>query len=177
MTRFPAGFRLEPLRKDHPRDRFLSGQGAVDAWLATRALQSQGKHLSATHALCAENGVIAGFYTLATGQVDMGDLPPEAARGLPRRALPVAVLAWLGVDRDFQGQGLGGRLLAQALSDCHSAGRAFPFVAVVLDCIDEAAKAFYRRWGFQEVPGRPMRLFLPAAGLEALMARDRTGSG
>ena len=33
--------------------------------------------------------------------------------------LPVAVLAWLGVDERRQGQGLGGLLLAQALCDCY----------------------------------------------------------
>ncbi len=34
---------------------------------------------------------------------------------LPRRVLPVAVLAWLGVSEGCQGQGLGRLLLAQAL--------------------------------------------------------------
>jgi hypothetical protein len=46
-------------------------------------------------------------------------------------------------------------------------------VAVILDCLDEAAKAFYQRWDFREVPGRPMRLFLPFSALEALMSKDR----
>jgi GNAT superfamily N-acetyltransferase len=79
------------------------------------------------------------------------------------------VVAWLGVDERYRGRGLGTRLLAQALVDCRAAGDTFPFVAVILDCVDEAAKTFYQRWDFREVPGRAMRLFVPFAALEKLM--------
>jgi GNAT superfamily N-acetyltransferase len=170
VVRFPDGFRCEGLHKEHPRAQFASGQKAVDTWLSQRALQNQDKRLSVTRVLVDPQGVIVGYYTLATGQVDCGDLPPEVVKKLPRRALPVATLAWLGVDRRYQGRGLGTRLLAQALADCHAAGRTFAFVAVILDCVDENAKAFYLRWDFREVPGRPLRLFLSSQSLEALMA-------
>jgi ribosomal protein S18 acetylase RimI-like enzyme len=141
----------------------------VDDWLATKALQHQEKHLSATKALLDPAGEIAGYFTLATGQVDFGDLPPDVVKRLPRRLLPVAVLAWLGVSTAHQGQGLGRRLLAQALRDCFEAGKTFAFVAVILDGISDAAKAFYRQWDFEELPGHPYRLFLSAKRLEAMM--------
>lgn len=167
---FPAGFRLEPLARGHSRKGFRSGEPAVDDWLATKALQNQDKRLSATKVLLDPVGVVAGYYTLAIGQVDFGDLPPEAAKNLPRRLLPVAVLAWLGVSADQHGQGLGRLLLAQVLRDCHDAGRTFAFVAVLLDCLNDAAKAFYRKFDFAELPGHPYRLFLTAAQLDAMMA-------
>ena len=75
----------------------------MDDWLKTKALQNQDKHLSATKVLLDESGAIAGYFTLATGQVDFGDLPTEVAKTLPRRMLPVAVLAWLGVAADHHG--------------------------------------------------------------------------
>ena len=166
---FPPGFRLERLRRSHPRKTFASGQPQVDDWLATKSLQNQEKHLSATKVLLDARNTIAGFYTLATGQVDFGELPPEAAKKLPRRMLPVAVLAWLGVASDRQGQGLGKSLLAQSLRDCHEAGQTFAFVAVILDCLDEASKAFYQQYDFAELPGHPFRLFLTTAQLDAMM--------
>lgn len=169
MVAFPAGFRLELLRREHPRASFESGQAQVDQWLRSQASQSQAKRLSTTRVLVDESGQLAGFYTLATGQVDFGDLPAEIVKKLPRRALPVAVLAWLGVAKTRQGHGLGSRLLAQALVDCHNAGQTFPFVAVVLDTVDERSKSFYQRWDFREITGRPSRLFLSVAALEALM--------
>jgi GNAT superfamily N-acetyltransferase len=115
-------------------------------------------------------GAIAGYYTLAAGQVDFGDLPFEAVRHLPRRMLPVSILAWLGINAADQGKGLGRRLLAQALRDCYEAGKTLAFVAVILDCVSDAAKAFYQQWAFEELPGRPYRLFLSAKRLETMMA-------
>jgi GNAT superfamily N-acetyltransferase len=170
MVSFPDGLRLERLCRDHPRAAFCSGQPAVDEWLAKQALQNQEKHLSVTRVLVEGGGDVAGYYTLATGQVDFGDLPPDVAKKLPRRALPVAVLAWLGVHQHHHRKGFGTRLLAQALADCHSASETFPFVAVLLDCVGDTAKAFYQRWDFREMPGRPMRLFLPFSALEKMMS-------
>ncbi|MGQ0635220.1 MAG: GNAT family N-acetyltransferase [Planctomycetaceae bacterium] len=165
----PEGSRLERLQSRHPRKAFHCGEPRVNEWLATRPLQNQEKHLSVTKVLVNGAGAIIGYYTLATGQVDFSDLPAEIARKLPRRLLPIAVLAWLGVDRSCQGQGLGRVLLAQALRDCYDAGQTFAFVAVVLDCLNDAAKSFYLQWDFEELPGHPYRLYLSARRLEALM--------
>jgi len=141
----------------------------VNAWLATEAMQSQKKRLSKTEVLLAPDGRIAGFYSIAMGQIDFSELPSELVKKLPKRAVPVAVLAWLGVDKNFKGQSLGRNLLAQALAECHEAGRTFPFVALILDCIDEDAKRFYQRWDFREMPGCPMKLYLSAQSLDAMM--------
>tara|TARA_R110002072_G_scaffold303090_1_gene493157 strand:- start:2964 stop:3191 length:228 start_codon:yes stop_codon:yes gene_type:complete len=67
--------------------------------------------------LLSDAGLIAGFCTLATGQVDFGGLPPEETKRLPQRVLSVAFLAWLGVGLEHQSSGLGCLLLAQALRD------------------------------------------------------------
>jgi len=141
---FPDGFRLEPLRRNHPRKHFTSGVEPVDDWLGTKALQHHEKHLSVTKVLLDEAGAIPGYFTLATGQVDFGDLPVELTKRLPRRLLPVAVLAWLGVSTGQQGQGLGRLLLAQALRDCHEAGKTFTFIAVFLDCLNHRLKKSFQ---------------------------------
>src|SRR5262249_6739830 len=112
---------------------------------------------------------IAGYYTLTTGQLDFGDLPPDLAKGRPRRLLPVVVLAWFGVGLSRQGQGLGRSLRAPALSDCHHAGKTLALIAVIVDCLSETAKAFFQRWDFRELPGHPYRLVLSARQLEAMM--------
>jgi len=166
---FPEGYRLEGLQRGHARRKFDCGQSVVNDWLQTKALQQQTKRLSVTKVLLDEQSAIAGFYTLATGQVEFGDLPAELARHLPRRALPVAIVAWLGINRQHQRRQLGGRMLAQALRDCCLAGETFAFIAVVLDCVDDRAKTFYERWDFQELPGNPNRLFLSARRLESIL--------
>lgn len=170
---FPSGLRLETVRRDHRRRAFRSGENLVDNWLARHSLQHQQKRLSTTRVLvCEQDNAIVGFYTLAMGQVDFGDLPTEAVKHLPRRHLPVAVLAWLGIDERYQGQGLGTRLFAQALRDCYDAGKSFAFVAVILDCLSDRAKSFYQRWDFHALPGHPYRLFLSAVRLAAMVDNE-----
>lgn len=170
--RYPEGWCIEVLDKSHPRAKFESGTSEVDAWLKKSALQSQTKHLTTSKVLLDENRQIAGYYSLAFSQIDFSDLPVDVAKKLPRRQLPVSVLAWLGVDRGFQGRGIGRRLLATALVDCYEASQTFAFIAVILDCMDEQAKRFYQRFDFDELPGYPMRLYLPFKSLEALVKGD-----
>lgn len=167
-VRLPTDYRLEALREEHSRRAFSCGEPMVDAWLRTKALQSQDDRLSSTKVLVDREGDLAGFYTLATGQVDFGDLPTDIARRLPRRTLPVAIVAWLGVSTTHQGEGLGRSLLAQALRDCFDAGQTFAFVAIVFECVSDTAKQFYERWGFSELPGHPYRLYLGASQLQAM---------
>ncbi len=133
------------------------------------AWQHQKKHLSVTKVLLDADGAIAGYYTLATGQVDFSDLPVDVARRLPRRTLPLAVSAWLGVSSNHQEKGVGRLLLAQGLRDGCEAGDTFALVAVILDCLNKAAKAFYQKWDFQVLPGHPYRLSVSYHQLEAMM--------
>lgn len=169
----PTRWRIETLSKSHNRSGFRSGQNEVDRWLKQSALQSQRKHLTATKVLLDESGRIAGYYTLATSQVEFSDLPPGVVKSLPRRQLPVAVLAWFGIDSSVQGTGLGRRLLATALRDCHEASETFAFIAVILDCIDESAKSFYQQFDFAELPGYPRRLYLSFKLLDRMMTSEK----
>jgi GNAT superfamily N-acetyltransferase len=139
------------------------------------ARQSQAKYISSTQVLVDTTSLaVAGFYTLAMGQIPFGDLPPETLKKLPRRELPVAVLAWLGVDKGFQKKGLGQLLMASALQDCWHGGVIFPFIAVVVDAIDEETKAFYLKWGFREFAQKPLRLFLSVSQLQEMVAPAST---
>lgn len=168
-VRWPEGFSIERLEKRHKRTAFHSGVDAVDEWLKKRARQAQDKRMAITRVLVEAPGIIAGYYTLAMGQVNFDELPGEMARKLPSALLPIITLAWLGLDRHYQGRGLGKRLLAQALSDCHATGQILPFVAVLLECATPGAKTFYQRFDFEELPGHPMTLILPWKLLDEMM--------
>ena len=67
----------------------------------------------------------------------------------------------LAVDRAFQGQGLGGALLADALD--RTARSEIAAFALMVDAKDEAATAFYQHHGFIALPDSPLTLFLPLA--------------
>ncbi|MDJ0762474.1 MAG: N-acetyltransferase [Myxococcota bacterium] len=168
---WPEGYAIEQLEKHHQRKCFKSGVDAVDQWLKKSARQAQEKRLSVTRVLIEEPDTIAGYYTLAMGQVSFDELPLEIVRKLPGTLLPIITLAWLGIDQRYQGSGLGGRILAQALADCHRTGQVMPFVAVLLDCATKEAKRFYQHYDFEGLPGHPMKLMLPWKLLDAMMKR------
>ncbi len=170
MIRFLQGWRIEPLAPRHDRAAFNSGRREVDDWLHRSARQAHEKRASSTHVLLDDRGVIAGFYTLAMGEIDFGLLPPEEAKKLPKRALPVVTIAWLGLRADLQRQGLGERLLAAALAHCHRVSVEIGFVAVLIDALDADIRAYYERFDFQALPGHPLKLFLSAKLLEAIAA-------
>ena len=99
---FPFGMRAERLARKHPRSKFQCGESRCRIGLTTKALQHQEKNLSVTKVLLDAAGNIAGYYTLATGQIDFGELPMDVRRNLPRRTLPIAVLAWFGIAADIR---------------------------------------------------------------------------
>lgn len=72
----------------------------------------------------------------------------------------------LAVDKTCKGQGLGGALLADALT--RAARAEIAAYALVVDAKDEAAAAFYRHHGFIVFPATPLSLFLPLATIERL---------
>ncbi|MEX1041226.1 MAG: N-acetyltransferase [Pirellulaceae bacterium] len=167
-VRFPTGYRLARLQRNHPRASFDCGSDRVNDWLRSKADQAQRKFLSATTVLLDSQEAIAGYYTLALGQVEFSELPPATTRKLPKSSLPIAKLAWLGVHRTHQKRGLSERLIAQAMLDCYQASQWLPFVAVIVDCLEESLKGLYARWDFADVPANPTRVFLSASQLMEL---------
>jgi len=70
------------------------------------------------------------------------------------------LLAKLAVDRSIQGQGLGAALLVRALDTIVDAARRAGGRVVVVDAIDDTAKAFYEHHDFQSLPGHDRRLVM-----------------
>jgi GNAT superfamily N-acetyltransferase len=106
--------------------------------------------------------LVAGYYTLAATGVEAGALPPALARKLPRYpALPATLLARLAVDQRHQGRRLGEHLLVHALRRVLTTSREVTSLAVIVDAIDERARAFYEHFEFLGFPEEPRRLFPP----------------
>jgi predicted GNAT family N-acyltransferase len=94
-------------------------------------------------------GRIAGFYTLSAAEVVTAELPEAMAKKLPRyQSLPATLLGRLARDLAFRGQGLGDRLMLDALARAFASSAEVGSVAVVTDPKDERAAAFYREFGF-----------------------------
>lgn len=113
---------------------------------------------------------VAGYYTLAAFGITPASLPSEVTRRLPRYdQFPATRIGRLAVDRRYQGQGLGQRLLMHALESGYRAAPEIAAMAVVVDAKDDAARRFYERYGFERFLDDEYRLYLPMATIEQLV--------
>ncbi len=162
-------FRIEALNQRHKREDFTCGVEALDRYLQRYAAQDLRKRVAAVFVLTADGSTIAGFYTLSSHLVYISDLPPELARRVPRYpAVPTTLLGRLAISQDFRGLGLGEFLLMDALNRSLEASRKIASTAVVVDAKDDAARDFYLRYGFIQLPSNPSRLLCPMRTIEAL---------
>ena len=82
---------------------------------------------------------------------------------MPHYPVPVFLLAQLAVHQEHQGAGLGAVTLAKALETFAGISQTMPAYAVVVDCIDERAESFYRKYDFEALGTNngKVRMFLP----------------
>lgn len=146
------------LADDHELSGFDCGHPQLSGWLVDHARASQRADLARTY-LALDGDTVVGYVSLSSGSIRREDAPKRYARGMPRHPMPTILIARLAVDHRHQRRGLGSRLLAEALRRALSASDAAAARLVVVDATDERAAAFYRRWGFIEVPENPLRLY------------------
>lgn len=155
----------------HDRANFDCGVPELNDYLARRAR----KELDAGVAACfvateAEGGSqILGYYTLSAATITRTSLPETLVRKLPRYPeLPATLLGRLAVAADWHGKGVGTRLLYSAMSRSLDASSEIGALALVTDPKDDAAAAFYGRFGFQPLASN--RLFLPMREIKNLLS-------
>src|ERR1035437_9013754 len=112
-----SAFRVFPFDALHNRTTFSSGAELLDRYFQQQVTQDIRRRVTACFVALTSEQRIAGYYTLASASVPLTDLPPGISKKLPRYPLvPAVIMGRLAVDQDFKGQGLGGALLADALS-------------------------------------------------------------
>lgn len=155
-------FRIEPLA-NHDRIGFVSGSDVLDRYLREQVSQDVKRRITTCFvAVSVDSGEVAGFYTLTATSVALSALAPEVSKKLPRYpVVPAALLGRLAVAKTYQGQGLGGVLLANAL--LRVARAELGIFALLVDAKDEAAQRFYEHHGFTLLPETERRLCLPVA--------------
>lgn len=168
-----SSIKVEPLSKQHDRERFDCGVKELNDFLKKYASQNQKKHISKTFVAVSEEDNCGpqkkealGFYTLSTGEMDHSLLPSDIRH--PKYPVSIARLARLAVDLKQQGNGVGGRLLYDALIKIRSASAAVGIFAVVVDAKDVGAKRFYEHYHFVPLEDSGLTLFLPMSVIEKL---------
>jgi GNAT superfamily N-acetyltransferase len=165
-------YRICALDKGVDAAAFRCGQSALDDYIGRYASQDVRRNVARVFVAtpAADPRRLAGFFTLSAGSVQCSELPSSLAKKLPRYPVPVALIGRLGVDLNFQGQGLGSILLADACQKVASASTALAVAGIVVDAKDAAAASFYQHFGFLPLPGSLGRLLLPAGAIQSDVA-------
>jgi predicted GNAT family N-acyltransferase len=158
-------FRFEPLDKSrHDRAAFSCEHEALNRYLKEQASQEIKKRVAAVYVLTPDGRTIAGYYTLSQYAIEAGELSSEIAKKLhlPKyEKLPATLLGRLARSKEFRGSGVGELLLMDALKRALDHSKNIASLAVVVDAKDQKAHAFYKDYGFIDLPDHPNRLFLP----------------
>lgn len=164
-------FRLEALSREHDRVRFACGQGALDGYFQTQVTQDIRRRVASCFvAVEIASGEVAAYYTLAAAGIPLTELPDAIAKKLPRYpSIPAVRIGRLAVDTRYQGRGLGGALLADALVRAMASPAAA--YALLVDAKDDQAVDFYRHHGFIPLLDRPRALFLPLSTVAAAVRK------
>ncbi len=163
-----APFQVVRLESSHDRSAFQSGSEPLDGYFKQQVSQDVRRRVSACYIAMTEDQQIAGYYTLASASILLSDLPTSMGKKLPRYpTVPAIRIGRLAVDQKYQDAGLGGALLADALT--RSIRSEVAAYALLVDAKDDAAALFYKHHGLMELPSQPLKLFVPLATVSGIV--------
>ncbi len=166
----------EPISKKHDREAFDCGDEALNEFLRRYARKSHERGGAKTFLAIEDAGSrnILGFYSLSPASVAYARTPEIVRRGLARHDIPGFRLAWLAVDRRWQGRRIGGQLLLASGRRCLLASAEVGGVVLVIDAKNETVAAWYTRYGALPLLDAPLTLLLPLATIDAALKKAGT---
>lgn len=159
----------EKISRNVDREGFDCGVPSLNDYLKRSALQILTKNVGVAIVAVPEDNRkrVLGYYSVSMGQVEFASMPEDLAQGLPRYPIPAMGLGRLAVAKSTQGPGVGGALLRDALQRAVSLSREAGTCVVLVDAIDERAKAIYERYGFIPLQDIPLTLVVPVQTIVA----------
>jgi GNAT superfamily N-acetyltransferase len=149
-----------PLAEGDDRAAFDCGRASLNLWFQRHAWINHVSGASRVTVLAHKaSGQIVGYVTLSAAQIERAWLPKAQQRNRPD-PVPVTLLGQLAVDRHNQGQGHARSLLLFALRTALEASVLIGSTGVITHPLDDTVRAFYRRWGFQDLPFDPRRAMI-----------------
>jgi len=162
---------IQELAHHQKRDGFSCGVEALDDYLRKRASQDVRRKIAVAYVQLEDDGkTIAGYYTLASTSLDIGELPSDLIKKLPKYPrVPAILIGRLARDERHKGQGLGEHLLMDSLRRSYENSKRIAAAAVVVEADNEQTKSFYEKYGFVQLPDNPHKLFIMISTIAKLI--------
>ncbi|MBX6388047.1 MAG: GNAT family N-acetyltransferase [Frankia sp.] len=159
------------LTEAHDTRGFRSGDDVLDGWLRHRALEQLEEGVT-TFVVAAPGEAgerVIGYYCLTRGAVERRRAVPRwrvrrggagAGATAANDPLPALIVGRLAVDETAQGNGVGARLLRDAVMRAATVYRTAGLPLLLAHATSAPAKAFYRHFGFTDTRVDPYLLAL-----------------
>lgn len=160
---------IEPLSNYHNRLSFDCGIERMNDFLRKTAKQHADKDIGITHVVIENDGSpdILGYITLTMKSVMRGSLPN--AKKLPRGEYTVAFIGQIAVDKNWQGHGIGKKLLYFMMQKSLNVSATFGLIGIALDLLQDEGETeeivnrrrqFYIDRGFKPLADDTHRLYI-----------------
>ncbi len=146
-----AQLEIIPFTKQCEFNAFGCGQPSIDRFLKNKAGKAVRRHEQRIFCACLiGTKAVIGYYALQLGSENVSDLPNSMKNNYlkSRVAFPAIQLTFIGVDTNYQRQGLGSFLLMDALNKVAAIAEYAGFFALTLVAIDSQTAEFYQKIGF-----------------------------
>lgn len=171
---------IEEISRQHNRKVFDCGNTELNQFLQKQARQKTAKHISKTYIISQkqEPSIIIGYYTLTGYSVT---IPPDHQhyKKYPHQ-LSAIKLARLAVDQSYQGQGMGEKLLVDAIYRTVLVSQQISTIGLFVDPMTVEVIPFYQQYDFLKAdPSDDARLemWLPITTCEEVVeALDNLGN-
>lgn len=161
---------LVPMSRPAQAEGFFSGRSSVDDWFRHKSFAATEQGRVATWLALDTTGKTVGFVALKS----IGLVEEQEANSKARRYFSAGesgiLIAQMGLAVSMQGQGLGGKLLAQALQKCLESADIAPCRVIVLDAAEESLVPFYERFGFRPIGPGQLRMYQSLASVRKAFA-------
>lgn len=146
------------IRGHHDLSRFDCGVDSLNSWLRSKARLNETRGGARTYVVCDGNAVVA-FYSLAATSIERRRVSSRVGRNMPN-PIPAILLGQLAVDTNYQGQGLGSHMMVDAGKRVLAAADLIGARAVMVQALDQRARAFYESVGFRQFSDREPLMLL-----------------
>jgi len=146
-----------------PNDKILDfdcKNESINKYLKEDALKDAMAFLSKTYVLKEDNtNKVIGFFTLISSKVNRNEGTFIISREY-KYSIPAILLGQLGIDKNYQGQGIGSDLLAYAIRTSLEITLKIGFTAIIIEADSTSLIPFYQKQGFSCFQQREKKLYI-----------------
>ena len=151
--------RIEPITGQHDLSCFSCSEQELNDFLTTDALTDHTSLYSITR-LVHYNGTLAGFFTLIADNISVTSIPSENYVDYHYQKLPAVKIARLAVDKKFERQGIGRRIITEIFRIVYEVSQQIGCRVITVDA-KENALGFYKKFAFMEVESKKHQDYIP----------------